>query len=235
MAVTTEKDLGARMNTFHPDLIVEVTGACNRACAGCYAPNVVAKDAASVFEKRPELFLKADALNCALSEIHHRIENASVRGGEPTLHPEIPSLLEMIAFRANQVFLETHARWLITEDFIPYMGLLESIKKNGIIVKISFDKMHGLKEQELQGIIKFLNWHDVDYRIAITESSLVDYATTRSQCSFIKDEKIIFQMKASSADELVKPSIGTINVRGELKATLTHKFESASELKVAYA
>ena len=235
MAITTEKDLGARMNTFQPDLIVEVTGACNRACAGCYAPNVVAKDAASVFEKRPELFLKSEALRCALSEIHHRIETASVRGGEPTLHPEIATLLGMIAPRANQVFLETHARWLMSEDFIPYMGLLEAIKKNGIIVKISFDKMHGLKEQELQGIIKFLNWHDVDYRIAITESSLVDYATTRSQCSFVKDEKIIFQMKALSADKLVKPTIGTINVRGELKATITHKFENAHELRVAYA
>lgn len=222
------------MNTFQPDLIVEVTGACNRACIGCYAPNVVAKDATDVFAKRPELFLKTEALNCALSEMAS-VEIASIRGGEPTLHPELPFILEMVANRAKAVFLETHARWLMEDNFIPYLGLLNSILDNEIIVKISFDKMHGLKAEELQRITHFLNWHDVDFRIAITELTLADYIETRSLCSFIKDEEIIYQPKAISADELVKPTIGTINVSGELVATLNHKFNVPSDIKVAYA
>ena len=114
------------------------------------------------------------------------------------------------------------------------MGLLKSIVDNGIIVKISFDKMHGLKAEELQRITHFLNWHDVDFRIAITEPTLADYMATRSLCNFIKDEKIIYQPKAASADELVKPSVGTINVRGEVKSTLNHKFK-ITEPRVAYA
>lgn len=235
MAITAKKHLGARMNTFQPDLIIEVTGACNRACAGCYAPNVVAKDASEVFEKRPELFIKSVALNNALSEIVTPVCIAAIRGGEPTLHPEIATLLKTTATRANHVFLETHGRWLMAEDFIPYMELLEVIKTSGIIVKISFDKMHGLKTDELQRMTHFLNWHDVDYRIAITEPTLTDYMVTRSMCSWISDNKIIYQPKASIADELVKPTIGTINVRGDLKKTLTHKFEEAPVLGVAYA
>lgn len=222
------------MNTFQPDLIVEVTGACNRACSGCYAPNVVAKDASEVFAKRPELFLKTETLNNALSEMSP-VGIASIRGGEPTLHPELPSILKMTASSAKEVFLETHARWLMEENFIPCMELLKSIVDNRIIVKISFDKMHGLKTEELQRIVHFLSWHDVDFRIAITEPTIADYMTTRSLCSFIKNEKIIYQPKAASADELVKPTVGTINVRGELKATLNHKFNVAEDLRVAYA
>ena len=162
MAITTEKDLGARMNTFQPDLIIEVTGACNRACAGCYAPNVIVKDAASVFEKRPDLFLKSVELNNILNKIDTAVSIASIRGGEPTLHPDIATILNLAATHADKVVLETHGRWLMAEDFIPYIGLLEAIKMNGIIVKISFDKMHGLKADELQGITDFLKWHDVD-------------------------------------------------------------------------
>lgn len=223
------------MNSFQPDLIVEVTGACNRACTGCYAPNVIANDAASIFEKRPELFLKTSSLNNALSEIVIPVGIAALRGGEPTLHPEIAELLKTTANRAEQVFLETHGRWIMAEDFIPYIGMLETIKTNGIIVKISFDKMHGLKADELQRITHFLKWHDVDYRIAITEATLGEYRVTRSMCSWIEDNKIIYQLKALIADELVKPNIGTINVRGELKATLTHKLKEEISSEVAFA
>jgi molybdenum cofactor biosynthesis enzyme MoaA len=234
MALSTKKDLGVTMNTFQSDLIVEVTGACNRSCSGCYAPNVVAKDATKIFEKRPELFLKTESLSDALDSIHS-VRIASIRGGEPTLHPKIAELLKVTANHAEQVFLETHGRWLIEENFAPYTGLLEAIKTNGVIVKISFDKMHGLKEDELQRMTHFLNWHDVDYRIAITEPTLTEYMATRSMCAWISEEKIIYQPKATNSDELIKPTVGTINVRGELKSTLNHKFNVSSETRVAYA
>lgn len=223
------------MNTFQPDLIVEVTGACNRACVGCYAPNVVAKDAASVYETRPELFIGATALNNAWNDLSEFPRVTAIRGGEPTLHPELPVLLKTVAKHSVHVYLETHGRWLMEESFIPYMELLETIKTNQIIVKISFDKMHGLKADELQRMTHFLSWHDVDYKIAITESSLTEFIATRSLCSFVKDEQIIYQPKAVTESELVKPLIGTINVRGELKRTLTHKFNEDISLGVAFA
>lgn len=221
------------MNTFQPDLIVEVTGACNRACVGCYAPNVVAKDAATILEKSPELFISAMALNNAWNELESWAHTTAIRGGEPTLHPKLPVLLIMASNKSDQVFLETHGRWLLPESVANHQELIKVLREKKIIVKLSFDKMHGMKKEELQRITDYLNWHEIEYRVAITETTLADYISSRSLCSFISEDKIIFQQKATSADQLIKPSIGTINVRGEIKRTLTHKFEVESTLGVA--
>ena len=224
------------MNTFIPDLIVEVTGACNRACIGCYAPNVVSNEGAvSLFEKRPELFISVVGLNKAMNELRTWPQVTAIRGGEPTLHPKLPVLLIMASNKSDQVFLETHGRWLLPQNVTAHKELLQSIKERRIIVKISFDKMHGLKKDELQMMTDFLNWHESNYRIAITESSLTDFMVTRSQCSWVADEKIIYQPKATSQIELINPTIGTINVRGEIKSTLSHNFELEPALGVAFA
>ena len=224
------------MNTFIPDRIIEVTGACNRACVGCYAPNVVSNEGATaLFEKRPELFLGVMALKNALNELERLPSVTSIRGGEPSLHPKIAVLLMMASRHSDQVMLETHGRWLLPENVASNKELIKVIKDNGIIVKISFDKMHGMKKDELQKITDFLNWHEIDYRIAITENTLADYIATRSVCYWVDEDKIIFQQKAKTELELVKPLIGTINVRGELKKTVTHKFIEEPVLGVAFA
>lgn len=221
------------MNTFQPDLIVEVTGACNRACVGCYAPNVVAKDAGEIYVKRPELFISIASLNNAWNELESWSQITAIRGGEPTLHPRLPVLLIMAANKSGRVFLETHGRWLLPENAANYQELIKTIREKKIIVKLSFDKMHGMKKEELQKITDFLNWNEIDYRIAITEAGLADYIESRSLCYFVSEDKIIFQQKATSADELVKPTIGTINVRGEIKETLNYKFKEEVSLGVA--
>lgn len=217
--------MGARMNTFIPDLIIEVTGVCNRACVGCYAPNVVSnEEAINLYEKRPELFLHVVELNSALGELERTPFITSIRGGEPSIHPKISTLLLMASRHSRQVMLETHGRWLLPENIARYKELVQSIRDNNVIVKISFDKMHGMKKEELQQITDFLTWNEIDYRIAITESTLADFIVTRSSCSWVNEDKIIFQQKAKTELELVKPLIGTINIQGELKRTVTHKF-----------
>ncbi len=224
------------MNTFIPDLVIEVTGICNRACIGCYAPNVVSnEDALSLYAKRPELFLTEDSLTSALNELERTPYLTSIRGGEPSIHPHISSLLMAASMQSNHVMLETHGRWLLPKNVVKYKELIRTIRNNNIIVKISFDKMHGMKKEELQQITDFLGWNEIDYRIAITESSLTDFIQTRSLCSWIAEEKIIFQQKAKTEHELVKPMIGTINIRGELKRTVTHKFLQEDTLGEATA
>ena len=223
------------MNTFQPDLIVEVTGACNKACVGCYAPNVVTKDAVEVYEKRPELFISVSSLNNAWNELEQWSQITAIRGGEPTLHPKLPVLLIMAANKSEQVLLETHGRWLLTENIAKYKELIKTIKAKKVIVKISFDKMHGMKKEELQKITDFLAKNEISYRIAITEENLAKYIESRALCDFIEEEKIIFQQKATRADELIKPTIGTINVRGEIKKTLNHKFLYEMSLGAAFA
>ena len=224
------------MNTFIPDLIIEVTGACNRACVGCYAPNVVTQDGATeLYEKRPELFIGIVALNNALNGLENLPSITSIRGGEPSLHPKLPIILLMASRHSDQVMIETHGRWLLPKNVSAHKELVQSIKDNKAIVKISFDKMHGMQKDDLQMITEFLNCNEIDYRIAITENTLVEYIATRTICSWIDDDKIIFQQKAKSEFELVRPMIGIINVAGELKKSLTHKFIEESTMGVAFA
>lgn len=216
------------MNTFQPDLIVEVTGACNRACNGCYAPNVVAKDAASLYETRPDLFIKLLTLNNAWNELREFPRVTAIRGGEPTLHPYLSAILIVASNKSREIYLETHGRWLLEENVGNYEKLIETIKDKNIIVKISFDKMHGMKQSEIKWITEYCLQNGINFRVAITEASIVEYLESKSQCFWVSPERFIFQQKAVSADELVKPTIGTINVRGEIKRTLTHKFELAT-------
>jgi integrase len=147
------------MNTFQPDLIVEVTGACNRACDGCYAPNVVAKDAASIYETRPEIFLKALSLKHALSEISTPVRIASVRGGEPTLHPEIVTLLRIAAIHADQVFLETHGRWLMEDEIRKLLSYGKTYEPAWFPIW-AFAAYTGCRNGELYA----LKWSDIDFQ-----------------------------------------------------------------------
>ena len=212
------------MRTFHPDLVIEVTGACNKACKGCYAPNVATGESPEIFfEKRPELFIGIVELNRSFHAVGQITGVTAIRGGEPTLHPNLPIILTMVKCRAQQVVLETHGKWLLSDV---KTDLLTSIKKNNVVVKISFDKMHGTKVSDLKIMTDLLEREDISYWIAITEETLSEFVQTRGLCSWIKDWNIIYQPKASSEAELMRPMIGTVNVRGEFKGTLTHKFEA---------
>ena len=223
------------MNTFNPGLIVEVTGACNRACTGCYAPNVVAKDASEVFEKRPELFIGLMALNNAWKELGEFPQVTAIRGGEPTLHPNLSTILIMASNKSHEVYLETHGRWLFEADVKNYEELIKVIKERSIVVKISFDKMHRMKQEEIKWITDYCHMNGINFRVAITESTFAEYLESKAQCFWVPSEKFIFQQKATSAEDLVQPTIGIINVRGEIKRTLTHKFNLEPFLGVAFA
>lgn len=118
--------MGAKMKTFNPDLIVEVTSVCNRACSGCYAPNIVTnKPATDFFEKNPELFLRISGLNNAFNQIPVRPYLTTIRGGEPSLHPQLDTLLLISQRKSYQVMLETHARWPLVVSEEGYFENLE--------------------------------------------------------------------------------------------------------------
>lgn len=212
---------------FSPELIVEATSVCDRSCFGCYAPNVVSKESAEkLFIDRPELFLESVKLGKILSEILHaknsKISIVSIRGGEPTRHPRLDSLVQLISQSADQVFLETHGRW-ITEPTPTQNLLLLSLAQNYVTVKLSFDSMHGGINLPLGQTIKVLEEKRIDFVIAITESTQQEFLKTRSQCSFVPDSKIIFQQKTTNIKELIKPEIGVVRVNGTLTRTLTAK------------
>ena len=212
------------MSTFSPDLIIEVTSACNRACVGCYAPNVVSQQSgAELYAKRPELFLSIESLKKGMESISGLIDLTAIRGGEPSLHPELASFLTIASEYSSVIMLETHARWLLPTNVNAHKNLVKVIRQLGVVIKISFDRMHGLSNEDLQKITQFLSWNEIDYRIAITESSALELTKTRNLCTWITDDQIIYQVKATNNSELISPNLGVINVAGRFLESVSSK------------
>ncbi len=223
------------MRSFQPDLIIEVTSACNRSCSGCYAPNVVSnKSAEELIKKEPGLFLNVRSLENEIIFWEERLPDViSVRGGEPSLHPDLPAILKLLKYFGKKVVLETHGRWLLPENRETYSFLIQAAIENSITIKISFDSMHGLKAEQLNLMTSFLETQNLDFLIAITEKTVQDFSETKALATWIEDSKFIFQEKATSEKELIKPVLGVIGVSGKLKGELKSKFASGFDLKEA--
>lgn len=207
---------------FMPDLVIEATSVCDRACVGCYAPNVVSKKSSwDLLSSNPNLFLLPENLNRAVSELSLSGKLVSIRGGEPTRNPLLPELLAILAKSSPQIYLETHGKWLssLQEREI----LLEAIKATKSTVKISFDSMHGTSAEELAEMIATLRDSGIEISVAITESSQELFLKSVAGIEFLKIEEIFFQNKATTQESLVKPPIGVVGVDGRLRTTLSSK------------
>lgn len=227
------------MNQYHqfqPELIVEATSVCDRKCAGCYAPNLTTnQDTYALFQTRPELFLQNDKMASTLGTIfaiERGIDTASVRGGEPSKHPQLPRLLRTLSWFAHTIYLETHGHWILSDNE-ETQSLLESCRQNRVIVKISFDKMHGLSEEDLVVIALKLMNEGIRMVVAITETSLEEFKQSRLRCDWLEDRLVIFQKKAFSADELIQPKFGVIHANGTWSKRLATKLSLASQTKEA--
>ena len=216
------------MNKFVPDLIVEATSVCDRACAGCYAPNVVTTQSKSdLFRTNPEFFLEPSALKSALRTLEHSVpvHTLAIRGGEPSRHPLLPELIAIAATSSSKVILETHGRWIL-EGGSGANALLQACRDNNVQVKISFDRMHGLAADKLKTIWDLLQAQGLQILVAVTESSEAEFLKTRSLCHWVPESQIIFQMKAKSDADLVRPNVGVINRSGQLSLRLTSRLNS---------
>lgn len=212
---------------FTPALIVEATSVCDRSCPGCYAPNVVSKlSSENLFAERPDLFLDPHKLDEILSKVNttpnEKIGIASIRGGEPTRHPNLLAIVELLSHSAEKVFIETHGRWIVDLD-TNYADLLDGCRKNRTVIKLSFDKMHDGASLPLRKITDTLDKMKIGYLIAITESSEHEFLLTRAICYWVPNSKISFQKKAVKVDELIMPEIGVVRVNGTFSHTLNSK------------
>ena len=220
---------------FNPDLIIEATSVCDRACSGCYAPNVVTTGPADkIYQTSPDLFLNPESLLIALQKLNSKMPLATIRGGEPTRHPEVGVLLSVARIYASSVYLETHGRWLLPENNKSYQALIETIAMRQITVKISFDKMHDLTAEELGEITSYLDWSNINYLVAITEINEQEFLNTREQCLWVDDSRIIFQKKAVALTELVVPKYGVIGINGTINNNLSVKsrFQAPSQRQI---
>ena len=215
-------------NFFNPDLIIEATSVCDRACVGCYAPNVVSKKSAGeLFISNPSFFLVPENLGQAISDLDLSSKIVSIRGGEPTRNPLLPELLSVLSSRSCNPFLETHGRWILSEH--DRASLLDAIKAYKANVKLSFDSMHGITITEIEKMTSILRAKSIPVSVGITESSEEVFMNTLQELKHLHIEEVYFQPKATSSDFLTRPSIGVVGVNGLLKKTLTSKLKSLIE------
>jgi hypothetical protein len=215
---------------FRPELIVEVTMVCDRACSGCYAPNLVSNDDPEVSLRRhPELFLKPQALRERLSEITtsiaRQLTSVSFRGGEPTRHPRLPELIDVALRFTRQLFVESHGRWALPpqDASAGHGALMKALARRRVVLKISFDTMHDMSAQELRDLVRHLDWSSVNWLVAITEPDRARFEGQRASCDWIPDSKIVFQTKAARPSDLYVPPLGVIRPDGGHFSSLSTK------------
>lgn len=208
---------------FHPDLIVEATAVCDRACAGCYAANVVStKNPSQLYEEKPELFLSPEDVVRTLGSFSPQsLKLVSIRGGEPARHPFLDRIVSACLRIARTVCVETHGRWLLPEQREAFHRLIGEIEAQKAVIKLSFDGMHGLTIQQLMQITEFLDERSIGYLVAITELNEEAFLDRRKLCDWVPDSRIVYQPKASELTGLVLPRHGVLTVNGTLKTALT--------------
>lgn len=99
-------------NASAPNVMIEVTDACNATCRSCY------KKKGQTFKTLEEIDRDLDA-GMSLRPLH----TVTISGGEPTLHPNLPGIVRLIKKRDVHVFLLTNG---ITTDSDYLRGLKDS-------------------------------------------------------------------------------------------------------------
>ena len=207
---------------FEPDLIVEATSVCDRQCPGCYAPNVISRESPlKLLADRPDLFLAPVRLEEALRKLPTppgtTLQTIGIRGGEPTRHPALPELLRCLARYSPtaDLYVETHGRWIL-DECDERAALLSSLTETRSIVKLSFDRMHGLSATVLQIMTRTIDALGIRFCVAITEPDETSFTAAREACAWIEDDRIIVQKKAGAKDGLVRPKYAVIRPNGRI-------------------
>jgi organic radical activating enzyme len=206
---------------FRPDLIVEATNACDRVCPGCYAPNVVVEPGTAA-SAPGAIHLSPESLDLAWPQ-DKSVGTVSIRGGEPTLNPQIETILRHACDRASTVYLETNGGWIA-----PGSPLLAVLSERSCVVKLSLDKMHGTSPHEADRKLDILSGAGVKTAIAVTESTPEQFERTRARLLRDFHGQVFWQKKAATKDELIRPVLGVISAKGQMKRGVENLFEGIS-------
>lgn len=224
------------MMLFVPDIVVEVTRACDRLCRGCYAPNLLVRsqtDVHNLAKKYDSAFIEPDVLNKILNEISRNevIKNIAIRGGEPTLHPQISKIITYLSEFSKTRYLETHGRWLENSSPAFRENLLQAIQISKTVIKFSYDKMHQISSQKIAEFINIAEKRKIKWVLAITEESEASGMFVRNTIPWVPDNLIFFQYKVTQASDLIQPRLGTITSEGGFQVRPTNRFGDLKEIK----
>ena len=182
------------MYLFEPDYIVEVTNVCNMQCPGCYAKNVHETDNNKIYLTSHEFLLKLENIK------EKDNKSIALRGGEPTLSPYINDILQL-SYHFKNTYLETNGLWIL--DIENYLSLIDKILEYHIIVKLSFDRMHGTLPKTVNEIIKKLEHLNIYFEIAITAKNLNEYMEIKQELHIPKYVKTYFQKFLDSKQKII--------------------------------
>lgn len=202
------------LSQFVPDVILEVTTACDRNCPGCYSPTLVSKESPEdLLRDHPSLFMTPEVLSTSLAALQRTDLTIAMRGGEPSRHFQLGELIIAAQNYTQLIYIETHGRWILNDNTLTQRWL-EIFKTYDVICKLSFDSMHGLKSEQLKLITEKLDTHNVYWMIAITEVTENEFALVKASCPWIPESKILFQKKVKNHNELIQPPLGIISTAG---------------------
>ena len=183
------------MYLFEPDYIVETTNVCNMQCPGCYAKNVLDID------DNNKIYLTSKEFLLKLKNIKEKYNKSiALRGGEPTLSPYINDILQS-SYHFKNTYLETNGLWVL--DIEKYSSLVDKILDYNIIIKLSFDRMHGTSPETVNKIIKKLEDLNIYFEIAITAKNLNEYKKIKKELSIPVYIKIYFQKFLDSKQKVI--------------------------------
>jgi hypothetical protein len=122
--------------------VVTITSACDLDCPMCYVHN---KNDGAFFMSRAEFGRVLDNL---VDGQNGDLDLINLTGGEPTLHPELPELIEMCqAVGIHRVSVCSHGLGLLKND-----ALLERLAKLGARIALSFDTFSDATDKALNGV-----------------------------------------------------------------------------------
>ena len=121
--------------------VVTITSACDLDCPMCYVHN---KNEDAYFMSRAEF---GGVLEHLLEASGGDVDLINLTGGEPTLHPELPELVEMCrAAGIHRVSVCSHGLGLLRND-----ALLERLASLGTRIALSFDTFDAATDKRLNG------------------------------------------------------------------------------------
>jgi organic radical activating enzyme len=204
------------IDNFVPDLVIEATNACDKQCQGCYAPNIlVGSKVKNSVGKVKNLELKKLKSIWSTFALPIKIDVISVRGGEPTLNPYILDILDFLNEKSNRLILETNGEWISNNS-----NLIKDLNPKSTLIKLSADSMHGSVVSKVQLQLQILESYKFTTLLAITAESLEEFEKFYFRMGAL-DCIPVFQKKAFSFGELIKPKVGVISADGQFNKTLT--------------
>lgn len=119
--------------------VIPITSACNRNCPRCFTIN----------KNESPYMMSSDDMQQVLDRIeenHDDLDIINLTGGEPTLHPELPHLLEICRNRGiRRLTVSTNGLRLADEDYV------KRLAEVGARIILSMDTLKGENELALVG------------------------------------------------------------------------------------